>query len=214
MNPPKIKIIKGNPGVTQVSGVVQYSAESELCITILSLFFFPIFFSKEKQYLGFFDLYPRNMAKTFFDVGSSKSRKIFSFLKIRKELRIKLIIIGDTESMVLLTKIEKGLIAESENVAIGAKDTKTINPNASAPPNNPNLHSIKTNGAIINEKPIPIAAWIKSGSRNKRATEITPKIIHNKSDISRFRISMIVAKLNITRARIIRTWKISISNMI
>lgn len=29
INPPKIKIMKGNPGVTQVSGVVQYSAVSE-----------------------------------------------------------------------------------------------------------------------------------------------------------------------------------------
>jgi len=28
-NPPKMKIMKGNPGVTQVSGVVQYSAVSE-----------------------------------------------------------------------------------------------------------------------------------------------------------------------------------------
>lgn len=150
--------MKGNPGVTQVSGVVQYSAASELCMIIFSLLFFPIFFSKEKQYFGFFDLYPRNIAKTFFDLVSSKSRKISSFLKIRKEFRIKLIIIGDIESNVLFTKIENGLMAESDKVAIGANDAKTINPNASAPPNNPNLHSIKTNGATINEKPIHIAA--------------------------------------------------------
>ncbi len=105
MNPPKMKIIKGNPGVTHVSGVVQYSAVSELCSTILSFFSLPTCFSNEKLYFGFFDLYPRNIAKIFFDFVSSKSWKISPFLKTKTELRMKLIIIGDTEISALLTKI-------------------------------------------------------------------------------------------------------------
>ena len=73
MNPPKIKIMKGNAGVTHVSGVVQYSAVSEWCSAMFSLFLFPTFRSNEKLYFGFFDLYPRNIAKIFFDFVSSKS---------------------------------------------------------------------------------------------------------------------------------------------
>jgi len=113
---------------------------------------------------------------------------------------MKLIIIGDTESNALLTKIENGLIAESDRVAIGAKADNTIKPNASAPPNNPNLQSISTNGATINEKPTPKAASIRSGSKNNRIPEIAPKTIHIISDISRLRISIMVAELNITKA--------------
>jgi len=68
-----MKIMKGNPGVTHVFGVLQYSAVSELCSVMFSLFFFPICVSREKLYLGFFDLYPMNIANIFFEVGSSKS---------------------------------------------------------------------------------------------------------------------------------------------
>ena len=127
------------------------------------------------------------------------------FLKIRTELRMKLIIIGDTESKALLTKIVNGLTAEPDKVAIGAKAESTIKPNASAPPNNPNLQSTRTNGATINEKPTPKAASIRSGSKNKRTTEIAPKIIHIKSDISRLRMSIMVAELSITKAKRILT---------
>ena len=76
MNPPKMKIMKGNPGVTHVSGVVQYSAVSEWCNAIFSLFFVPSCRSNEKLYFGFLDLNPKNIAKIFFDFVSSKSWKI------------------------------------------------------------------------------------------------------------------------------------------
>jgi len=116
------------------------------------------------------------------------------------ELRMKLIIIGDTEISALLTKIENGLIAESDKVAIGAKADKTINPKASAPPNNPNLQRISTTGATINENPTPKAASSIFGSKNSKIPETTPKIIHIKSDISRLRISIMVAETNMIRA--------------
>ena len=84
MNPPKIKIMNGNPGVTQVSGVVQYSAVSELCITMLSLFLFPIFFSKEKQYFGFLDLYPKTWPKLSLIWFPQNQEKYPLFLKLGK----------------------------------------------------------------------------------------------------------------------------------
>jgi hypothetical protein len=127
---------------------------------------------------------------------------------------MKFTIMGVTDNNALLTTIENGLTIESDSVAIGAKADRTINPKASAPPNSPNLQSTSTRGATIKENPTPNNAWVRSGSKNNRITEITPKIIHIKSLISRLRMSIIVAEPNITRANKILIWKISNSSMI
>ena len=126
---------------------------------------------------------------------------------------MKLNIIGDTESKALFTTMENGLTAESVNVAIGASADNTINPKASAPPNKPNLHNMRTNGATMRENPTPNAASMMFGSKNNRTTEIPPKTIQIKSEISRLRISIIVAIPSIAKANKILICKMSNSIM-
>lgn len=114
---------------------------------------------------------------------------------------MKFAINGVIDSNALLTKIVNGLIPVSVKVAIGAKEDKTINPKASAPPKSPNLQRIRAKGVTISAKPTPNNASIRLGSKNIKTTEIEPKIIHIKSDISLFLMSMIVAELNMVKAK-------------
>ena len=69
---------------------------------------------------------------------------------------MKLNAIGETEINALFTTIENGLTTEPVNVAMGANVDRTIKHKASAPPNNPNLHKMRTSGATISENPTPM----------------------------------------------------------
>ena len=204
----------GIPGVIQVFGVLQNSAVSALWSENSNCLCLPSVLSIEKPNFGFLARYPINIAIVFFNFVSSNPSKIFWCLRIEIMFRIKFTKRITTDSNAAFVNTVKGVTMFSENDNCGANPAKTINANASAPPNIPNLHKMRANGTIINA----IAIWTENsfrfGSKKTSAIATTPKAAHKRSLISRFHRSRNDAVPSITKAMIILIWKISHTNSI
>jgi hypothetical protein len=90
-------------------------------------------------------------------------------------------------------------------VAPGARDAKTINAKASAPPKNPIRHTSRAIGATISETPIVTRECDKSGTKTNMTTDKPPKIIQIRSSISLFLMSVYDAILSMSIAKKILT---------
>ncbi len=121
------------------------------------------------------------IARDFLNFDSLNPSKIFSFFRIEIEFRIRFTNNGKTKSNAPFDKAVSGVIALFVKVIIGASAARTINANASAPPNIPVLQRNIANGAMINEIRIDVADSEKLGSKTNKTTENAPNPIHKTS---------------------------------
>src|SRR5579885_1017611 len=196
----------GTPGVTHVSDEEQNSALSAFFNVKSNLRKLPSFFSIEKLNLGCFERCPTNIAIIlFFFVSFSKPLKISSCFSIETTFLITFTNTGMIESRTVSINVVNGFICELANVAPGARDAKTINAKASAPPKNPIRHTSKAIGATINEIPRVTRECDKSGTKTNSITDNPPKIIQIRSSISLFLMSVYDAILSMSIAKKILT---------
>src|SRR5574337_107752 len=196
----------GTPGVTHVSDEEQNSALSAFFSVKSNLRKLPSFFSMAKLNFGCLERCPTNMAIIlFFCVSFSKPLNMFSCFSMETTFLITFTNTGIIESRTASINVVNGLIGELANVTPGARDAKTINAKASAPPKNPIRHTSNAIGATISETPIFTRECDKSGTKTNMTIDRPPKIIHILSSISLFLMSVYDAILSMSIAKQILT---------
>src|SRR5574337_1449801 len=196
----------GIPGVTHVSDEEQNSALSAFFNVKSNLRKLPSFFSMEKLNFGFFVRCPTNMAIILFFCDSvSKPLKMSSCFRMETTFLITFTNTGMIESRTASINVVNGFICELANVAPGARDAKTINAKASAPPKNPIRHTSNAIGETISEIPIVTRECDKSGTKINITTDKPPNLIHILSSISLFFMSVYDAMLSMSIAKKILT---------